>query len=196
MRPVLIIPTVVTAGILASCQTPSSPSSAFSGGETAAVRIPAGSPRPQAYAIPGSADSDDLVASALSHHPSLAVTRARITALEQSAIQARALPDPSASVTAGSMAETAAGQVMGTVGVQQKIPYPGKRGARAAVALRQADAMRAQLGADELALAERVRAAYWDYYVAHRTIGIVTEGKEPLIALRKSVEARVATNPP
>jgi outer membrane protein TolC len=154
----------------------------------------AGSSPPKSYGISGSAGVDDLVVAALAHHPSLLATRSRITALEQSAVQKRALPDPSASVSTGSMAETAAGTVLGSVGVQQRIPYPGKRGTAAVVALRQADAMRAQLSSDELALAERVRSAYWDYYAANRTISVITGSKAPLATLRNSIEARIATN--
>ena len=152
------------------------------------------SAKPQAYAIADSAKLGDLVAAALKHHPSLVATRARVSALEQSAIQSRSLPDPSANVGAGQMAETAAGQVLGTVGVQQKIPFPGKRKAAAAVPLRKAEAMRAQLSADELALEERVRSTYWDLFVATQTIAVVTESKAPLSTLLESVEARVATN--
>ena len=181
--------------LLAACQTAGPDPYASATTTKAGVgAVPAGAARPTAYPIAASAGVDDLVAAALGHHPSLQATRARITALEQSAIQARALPDPGATGTTGQMAETAAGQVQATVGLQQKIPYPGKRNARAAIILRQADAMRAQVGTEELALAERVRTAYWNYYTARRTVAVVTESKGLLITLRQSVEARVATN--
>lgn len=181
--------------LLASCQTPEADSFESSAGNKLAAGSPSvGLSRPQAYKIPASADVDDLVAAAIAHHPSLDATRSRITALEQSAIQARSLPDPTASLSTGRMAETAAGQVVGSLGFQQRIPFPGKRGEAALVALRKADAMRAQLGADELALAERIRNHYWTYYAAGRTISVVTESKAPLISLRSSIEARVAAN--
>lgn len=181
--------------LLASCTTPRSDLFESSGGGSLAQGgASTVSARPQAYPISASSGVDDLVAAAIANHPSLDATRSRITALEQSAIQVRALPDPSASVSTGRMAETAAGQVVGSVGFQQKIPFPGKRGEAALVALRRADAMRAQLAADELVLSERIRNAYWNYYVARRTISVVTEGKAPLLTLRSSIEARVATN--
>lgn len=180
---------------LVSCQTHGSdPFESSTGSKLGAGGANSAPSRPTAYRIPASADADDLAASAISHHPSLQATRSRITALEQSAIQARSLPDPSASVTTGRMAETAAGQVVGTLGFQQKIPFPGKRGEAALIALRKADAMRAQLAADELALAERIRIAYWTYYVARRTISVVSESKAPLVTLRSSIEARVAAS--
>lgn len=186
---------VLTAFGLASCQTPdtspidhSSPTG--SGGGTAGRSFL----QPKSYGIAASAGVDELVAAAIAHHPSLQSRRSRIMALEQSAIQARSLPDPSVSATTGRMAETAAGEVTGTFRFQQKIPFPGKRGEAALIALRKADALRAQLQTDELALGERVRNAYWSYYVATRTIAVVNEGKAPLHTLINSVEARVAAN--
>ena len=186
----LLVPLLLTA-----CQTVETDPYASVAADKAGYRVmgaPAASAR--AYSIPASADADDLAAAALRHHPSLQATRARVTALEQSAIQHRSLPDPSASVGTGQMAETAAGQVVGTVGVQQRIPFPGKRSSRALIALRQADAMRAQLKVQELALAERVRNAYWDTYAANRTLAIVSESKDLLTTLRESVETRIAAN--
>lgn len=153
---------------------------------------PAG--KPTAYSLPSQATQDTLVEAALSHHPTLQATRARIVALEQSAVQARYLPDPSASVSAGQMAETAAGETIAGVGVQQKIPFPGKRAEESLARMRLADAMRAQLKADELALAERIRTNHADYYLAQRTIAVVSESKEALKTLRESVESRLAAN--
>ncbi|MDA1006921.1 MAG: TolC family protein, partial [Verrucomicrobia bacterium] len=176
--------------LLAACQTPGTDLPAdfthpTSGSATS---------RPTSYSISSSADEDDLVAAALKHHPSLQATRSRIAALEQSAIQKRYLPDPSASVTAGQMAQTAAGESQFGLGVQQKIPYPGKRGEQSLATLRMADAMRAQLQADELTLAERIRIAYWDYFLSRKTAAVVGENKAILKSLRESVDARIAVN--
>jgi len=176
--------------LLASCQTPGvAPASDF---DLSTKDIKAA--RPTAYAVSSSADEDDLVAAALKHHPSIQAVRSRITALEQSAIQAKYLPDPSASIAAGQMAETAAGETLAGVGIQQKIPYPGKRSEQSLARMRLADAMRAQLQADELALAERIRTTYADYYLANRTISVVTESNAVLQSLRESVQARIAVS--
>ena len=187
--------TAACSFLVVACQTAQVNSvSTFGDGSASEKTFSSFSSTPKAYAVSNAAGVDDLVDAALKHHPSLNVTRARITALEQAAVQARSLPDPSASVTAGSLAETAAGQVTGIVGVQQKIPYPGKRKSRSLALLKQAEAMRAQLKADELALADRVRKAYWDYYVSKRTVSVVSESKGLLTTLRGSVEARIAAN--
>lgn len=180
--------------VLAACQQ-AGPATTSSGTTPAMVGgSPTGSVRPSAYPISNAAGLEDLVSAALKHHPSLQATQARITALEQSAVQARALPDPSISGTSGQMAETAAGEAQASFGIQQKLPYPGKRGAQSDQILRKADAMRAQVGAEQLALAERVRTTYWSYYSAQKTITVVTESKGLLVTLLQSVEARVATN--
>jgi outer membrane protein TolC len=134
------------------------------------------------------------VAAALSHHPSLTALRARAEALDAASEKARYLPDPQASASSGRLAETAAGQVQGTLGVQQKIPFPGKRSAQAAVLAHEAQAIQAQLRNEELALAQRVREAWWNYYLASSTTKILTENKDLLTTLRSPVEARIATN--
>lgn len=179
--------------LLFGCQTPGAdPYSSASASKAGAGGASPAPPRPQAYAISPSADVDDMVGAALSHHPSLQATRARIIALEQSAIQARALPDPMASAATGRMAETAAGRVVGTVGLQQKIPFPGKRSTAAVMILKKADAMRSQLKVTELALAERVRTAYWNYYAARQTVLVIAESRASLVSLREAVNARIA----
>ena len=186
-----LLPGLLAASLLlAACQTPGTDLPADFGLPTSGSAITP----PTAYSISSSADEDALVAAALNHHPSLQATRSRIAALEQSAIQKRYLPDPSASVTAGQMAQTAAGESQFGLGVQQKIPYPGKRGEQSLATLRMADAMRAQLQADELALAERIRIAYWDYFLARKTSAVVGEKKAILKSLRESIDARIAVN--
>ncbi len=184
------------AVVMASCQSTKteresdSHAQASSGSEVVVGK----SSRPSSIAISPKAGLDELISVALARHPSLQSTRSRISALEQSAIQAGSLPDPSASIGAGQLAETAAGQVQATLGAQQKIPFPGKLRAQKTVELKKADAMRAQLRADELALAEQVRVAYWNLYSARRTTAVLDESRQTLVTLRESVQARVAAN--
>lgn len=149
---------------------------------------------PAAYSLPSTADVEEVVRQTLAHHPSLKSLRAQAEALDEASRQARFLPDPSAAIGAGRMAETAAGRVNGTVGVQQKIPFPGKRSAQAAILQHQAEAIRAQLKSEELILAEQVRRAWWSYYLATETSGILAENREILSSLQTTIEAKIATN--
>lgn len=148
---------------------------------------------PSNYPLSPSADLDDLVAAALSRHPSLTAIRARVQALQAASEKARYLPDPMASAGAGSLAETAAGQVQGTLSVQQKIPFPGKRAAQASVLANEALAAQSQLQTEELALAARVRNAWWSYYLSERKSTILRDSRDLLETLRDPVTSRIAT---
>ncbi|QQL45741.1 TolC family protein [Sulfuriroseicoccus oceanibius] len=156
-----------------------------------AVDIAATASPASAYSVPSSASVDDLVALAIARHPSVAAARHKVERLESMVDQVSALPDPSAKVTAGQLAETAAGRVDGVIGVEQRIPFPGKRRARAERAHRQADVARAELDALRLSHAARVRDAYWRYYQAARTVGVLGESRAALVQMQESVDVRV-----
>jgi outer membrane protein TolC len=146
------------------------------------------------YAIPGGSGPDALARLALRHHPSITAARHRAERMAQKAPQERSLPDPMLEVAAGSMAETAAGRSQAMGGVKQKIPFPGKRREAAAAADSEAAAARAEIAALELKLTEQVHAAWWDLYLAHRTLELTRESRSVLQAVREAVDARVAAN--
>lgn len=146
------------------------------------------------YDVSRSAGPDELARLAIRHHPSITAARHRAERLAQEAPQARALPDPTLEVSAGSMAETAAGRTEAMAGVKQKIPFPGKRREAAAAAEREAGAARAEVEALELKLTARVHAAWWDCYLAGRTIDLTHESRAVLEAVRETVDARVAAD--
>lgn len=172
---------------LVSCQSQLSTSE----GDTASPLQLAES-RVSSYRVPASSGVEDLVRYALKHHPAIDAARARVTRLEQQAPQLESLPDPSAKVGMGSMGKLADGKVDFTLGVDQSVPFPGKRKARGAAARKEAEAARANLHLLELQIAERVRMAWWDYYLAHRTIAITRETRELLETINQMVESRVS----
>ena len=151
-------------------------------------------PSPSDYPIAQGAGVEELVRQAIARHPSPKALREKANALDSAAKQARFLPDPSASVGGGNLAETAAGNVVATFGVQQKIPFPGKRNAQAAILSHQAEAFRAKARSEELNLAAQVRKAWWTYYQAQRNAQILTENRTLLETLKDSVVARIAVN--
>lgn len=186
----LIITGSLIALSLTACQT-SGPSSK----EASAVpSLNISSGRASNYGISSSSGVEQLVSQALRHHPSLIAAKQKIIRLEAKVPQAEALPDPKARVSAGSLAETAAGRVDAIAGVEQQIPFPGKRKAMATTAQKEADAAKAELENLKLRLAERVRFAYWDYYLAWQTQRISRENKEVLKTIREVVDARVKAN--
>jgi outer membrane protein TolC len=183
----ILIPACVV--LLVGCATSPDKSS------TGRVRLE--TPPPSAalhYAVPGNSGPDELARLAIRHHPSITAARHRAERLAQKAPQERALPDPMLEIAAGSMAETAAGRTDAMAGVKQKIPFPGKRHEAAAAADSEAAAARAEIASLELKLTEQVHAAWWDLYLAHRTLELTRESRDVLAAVREAVDARVAAN--
>jgi outer membrane protein TolC len=146
------------------------------------------------YSVPSGAGPDELARLAVRNHPSLAAARHRAERLAQKAPQERSLPDPMMELAAGSMAETAAGRADLMGGVKQKIPFPGKRREAAAAADSEAAAAQAEIAALELKLTEQVHAAWWDLYLAHRTLDLTRESRSVLEAVREAVDSRVAAD--
>ncbi|MCP5537705.1 MAG: TolC family protein [Akkermansiaceae bacterium] len=175
---------------LSGCQT----SSSVSNGSSRSNDLPLTRTQATNYGIASSAGVEQLVSQALKHHPSLAAARQKIIRLQAKIPQAQALPDPKARISAGSLAQTAAGQVDAVAGVEQAIPFPGKRRAKANAAQKEADAAKAELENLKLRVAERVRFAFWDYYLAHQNQRISRESKEVLQTIQEIVQARVKAN--
>ncbi len=146
------------------------------------------------YAVPRSTGPDELARLAVRHHPSIAAARHRAERLAQKAPQERSLPDPTMEIAAGSMAETAAGRADLMGGVKQKIPFPGKRREAAAAADSEAAAAQAEIAALELKLTEQVHAAWWDLYLAQRTLDLTRDSRSVLEAMRETVDARVTAD--
>src|SRR5690606_33076515 len=86
------------------------------------------------YSVSASAGPADLARQAVAHHPSIIAAKHKAARLAATVQQEKPLPDPMAEIAAGSMAETAAGKVLASGGVKQKIPFPGKRREQAAAA--------------------------------------------------------------
>ena len=175
---------------LSGCQTPDSADKP----SPATIDLAATSSKASNYPIPASANVEQLVSQALAHHPSLTAAHHKINRLQAKVPQQRALPDPKARISTGNLAETAAGQVDTMAGLEQQIPFPGKRKAMALAAQKEADAARAELNSLKLQIAERVRFAYWDYYLAYQNQRISQENKEILQTVRQIVQARVEAN--
>ncbi len=150
--------------------------------------------KPQYYAISSSATLVTLVRHAEQHHPATLAAQAKIQRLLAKVPQVKALPDPKARIAAGSLAETAAGRTSTIIGIEQSIPYPGKRSARAAAAQKEAQAASAELDNIRLRIAEQVRFAYWDYYYASQSITIQRSNKQILKNIQDVIQTKVEAN--
>ncbi|WP_411827622.1 TolC family protein [Luteolibacter sp. AS25] len=174
--------------VLASCaDTAEGPSgsSAYSASE-----IPAEKLSPRIYSV-GSGSPDKLAELAAQHNPAIVALRYRAERMEAKVPQEAALPDPMASISGGSMAETAAGRVEGMVGASQKIPLPGKRNAASRAASHEAAAVRAEADAMALKVSEQVKSAWWDYYLAEQTISFTRENRGLLSSIKEIIATRI-----
>lgn len=172
--------------ILAACAD-----SGFTGKSALAdIDIPAENLHPVNYSV-GSGRPDNLAALAVTHNPSIKALRHKAERMEAQAPQAASLPDPNASVSVGSMAETAAGRTQTMVGVSQKIPLPGKRAAASRAASLEAAAIRAEADALALKISEQVKSAWWDYYLADQTIAYTNENRTLLTTILEVVTTRI-----
>ena len=129
---------------------------------------------PKNYVI-SSSDPESLASLAQLHHPQLVALRLRAERLDAQAVQVGALPDPNASFATGGLPETAAGRVQGVAGISQKIPLKGKRGAAASAVRHEAEAVRSEAAALTLRIREQVKSAWWDYFLATKTISYTSE---------------------
>lgn len=146
------------------------------------------------YSVSGASSPDVLARMAIAHHPSIAAAKHRAKRLSAKIPQELSLPDPVAEISAGSMAETAAGRVDAMGGLKQKIPFPGKRREAAAAASSEAAAALAEVRTLELRLTEQVHSAWWDLYLADQTISLTRESRSLLEAVRDAVDARFAAS--
>jgi outer membrane protein TolC len=76
--------------------------------------------------------------------------------------------------------------------VSQEIPFPGKRGGRAALASREADAERQQIDAARLNVASRVKQAYYAVAYSRAARAVLDRNRELLRTLLKVSEGRYA----
>jgi len=140
---------------------------------------------------PATAGVDWFINHAIAGNAELRAARQRVERTRQRIPQARALPDPIASVTFGELAETAAGQVEYIVGVQQSLPFPGTLDAREKVARQQVDEALGEMEAVFQRVRADVQRAYWSYYAATREVEVLEQNRQLLKQIEASVNSRV-----
>jgi len=140
---------------------------------------------------------DDLVAEALAKNPDIVAAQRRYDAARQRPVQENSLPDPMLSAGYNSSGNPLPGAGLGTeptanIGfmVSQELPYPGKRGLRASIAAREADADFQQIEAARLAVVARVKQAYYRLAYTSAVTNVLTRNRELLTTLLKVSENR------
>lgn len=141
-----------------------------------------------------------LVEEALRNHPEITAAQKALEAAGQRPSQQGALPDPMFSLSYNSVGNPLPWAGLGTemqanVGgmLSQQVPYPGKRGLRRDIAAREADAVRRDYDMARLAVASRVKQAYYRLAQAHATAAVLEENRDLLDRFLRVGEARYAT---
>lgn len=152
-------------------------------------------PGAQATAEQTSEEVDALVREALERSPELSALRARAEAARQAVSPAGALPDPMLefmlqdvdfpSYTVGDAEMSMLG-----VGVQQGLPFPGKRGARRQAARAEAAMLDREVNAMERRTTALVRQAYAQLYAQDRAGQSLRAARELVDVLAATVAAR------
>jgi outer membrane protein TolC len=147
-------------------------------------------PRPE-DAIPDDAGVSWYVEQALRSNPQVRAARQRVERLRERVPQVTALPDPTASITFGELAQTAAGQVDYIVGVRQSLPFPGTLDARGEVARQEVVESLFALEDTINQIVADTRRAYWSYDGAGREADVLREGQALLEQIEAAVQSRI-----
>lgn len=181
---------ILMCGLLGACSQVPTTGRAFSSTSPA---LSSASPA-KSYAVQSNQNIKGLIALMNQHHPALVAADAEVERLRQQAVVVGALPDPKAKITGGQLAETAAGRLETIVGVEQNLPYPGKRSLRKHRVLKLAEAASSQREALRVQLEYQLRMAYWQYYEVRQTRELLRENQELLKQLTETVQSRVEAN--
>lgn len=140
-------------------------------------------------------DLPSLTSYARDHSPEIVTMRQRWRGALARPSQEGSLPDPMINTAYHNESFNRFTQGSGDFsflrfGAEQEIPFPGKLALREARAAREADREGARYRATLLNVLTRLRIAYNDYYLAHKSLEIVRDNKELLEDLTRAAEAR------
>jgi len=137
----------------------------------------------------------DLVREALERNPDILAARDRWKAAQARVPQVSTLPDPMLifgiqnigyrRISIGEMDMSMAG-----VGIQQSIPFPGKLGTMGTMAEKMAEQMQQEYAAISLSTLAKLKEAYYDLYLIHKSIEVVEKEKDVLQKFEKTAEAK------
>lgn len=140
-------------------------------------------------------DLPTLASYARDHNPEIQAMEQRWRAAQARPSQEGTLPDPMINTAYhnegfDSLEQGSSDFAWLRIGAEQEIPFPGKLGLREAVAAHEADREGALYHATVLNVQARLRVAYNDYVLAHKSIDVVLSNLELLKKLTEAAEAR------
>jgi len=197
MRGLIVSTVLLTAGALSGCGVgltalappATGPSAGLSVGDRRAEAPAQASPSP----LPTEATLADYLEYAAVHSPALEAAFNRWRAAAEGPVQAGALPDPKLTYKRYIQeVETRAGPQRNALQIAQTFPWFGKLDLAERAADQAAQAARQRYEAEKLALFQRVKDAYYEYYYLAQAIGIADENVTLLTNLEKVVRIRYA----
>jgi outer membrane protein TolC len=146
----------------------------------------AGSLQPNRELAGETLDLAPLVETVLAVHPDIRSARAAWRAAAARYPQAVSLDDPMFGVMLGP-GSWGSDEVESayTLEASQKLPWPGKRQLRGDIARAEANAAFFTIDEERLRIAEAVRLAYFEYFLAHRQLAVLRESTTLLENLRE-----------
>lgn len=140
---------------------------------------------------------EHYVALGLDSNPKLSALRHRIAALRNRIPQVRSLPDPTLQETFwpfnGNALETAGGRSANQIGLSQAIPWPEKLRAKSRIACREVQMAEAELEKAQLQIAESIRLACLDIWLANEALKVVDGFGDLVKQLNQVAEAKYAS---
>ncbi len=141
----------------------------------------------------------DLEAEALQNNPEIAMAGKKAESAGERKSLASALPDP----MLGYMVQNVGSPGTWSVGKQEmsmqgvvfspEIPFPGKLGTRGAAAEKEAGRAEEAARETRLRVLTELRTAYYDYYLAYKSVDILDQTKELMKNFQRIAETRYAT---
>jgi outer membrane protein TolC len=188
--------------LMSACQSPLAPAPPRGGmGEhqrpaTVETRIdqsqqPGATAQTSTDALASGDGPQPYVSVAMQNNPAIRAAKRQVQRFAARVPQATSLADPTLQVAPfGEMAETAAGQNAVMASVSQKLPLPEKLAKRGAIAEQDIAMARQQLRQTRLRIAGEVRRAYWDYYLAVRSLEVTEANQRLLRQLQRTAKAK------
>jgi cobalt-zinc-cadmium efflux system outer membrane protein len=141
----------------------------------------------------------DLEQEALKNNPEIGMAGKRAESAEEKKSLAAAMPDP----MIGYMIQNVGALGTSTVGkeemsmqgfvVTQEVPFPGKLSTKGNAARKIAEREQDNAGATRLKVLSDLRNAYYDYYLAYRSLDILGQNKEIMKNFERVAETRYST---
>ncbi len=146
----------------------------------------------------GTVSLNELIEEGLKSSPEVLAARSRAVAAGYRIPQAKSLPDPMAMV--GYQNDGFSGFTLGQsimsmamAGVSQMFYFPGKRGLKGEMAAKDAESLEALSEAAGHKVAEQIKVAFYDLFLAYKTIDILEERSALFSKIEDAAQGRYAS---